>query len=160
LCLVSIGNGNPSGWKPVKTATELAEALQNAIDQPENGVVGLADDLLRLCPDSGIRLDWCEGFCRIRFIGTNEAIDVPIRKSAIRALLARFAALCNDKSQRAVARLAALRNDKSQRAVSPYGGQGELTSAADHSRIIRASFVNTPGEQWLQLDVTAHSSAT
>jgi hypothetical protein len=129
----------------VKSATELVEVLQNAIEQPNNGVVGLANDLLRLCPESGMRLDWCNDCCRIRFVGTNDAIDVPIRKSAFRALLARISALCNDKSEHA---------------VSPYGGQGELTSAADQSRIIRASFVNTPGEQWLQLDVTARSSAT
>src|SRR5262249_42796696 len=94
--------GNPNSLESVNTSTELAEALQNAIDQPEKGVVGLADDLLRLCPESGMRLDWFNDCCRIRFFGTNEAIDVPIRKSAFRALLARISALCNDKSQQAV----------------------------------------------------------
>jgi hypothetical protein len=59
-----------------------------------------------------------------------------MRKSVVRALLARIAALCND------------RNPGS---VSPYRGQGVITIDADPSSTIHAEFVNTQEAVSLEL---------
>jgi hypothetical protein len=61
---------------------------------------------------------------------------VPLRKSVVRAALARIAVLCNQLNPNS---------------VSPYGGQGELLIGADSTTAMRVVFVNTPDEQSLEL---------
>jgi hypothetical protein len=104
----------------------------------QRGVVGLVDDLLRICGDRGLRLDWHDGSCRIRSLGAapEETTEVPLPKSVFRAVLARLAALCNDRGPGS---------------ISPYGGEGELTIGTDPAMVISVTFTNTPGEQRVQL---------
>src|SRR5208282_5382429 len=59
-----------------------------------------------------------------------------LRKSVFRAILARVAVLCNERSPNS---------------VSPYGGQGEVSVGADPAMTFRVEFANTPDEQRLEL---------
>ena len=61
-----------------------------------------------------------------------------MQKSLARAILARVAALCNE------------RNPSS---VSPYGGQGEVTLFNDPEAIVQVSVVNTPTSQNMKLRI-------
>jgi hypothetical protein len=114
------------------------ERLSRALTTPTRGVLGLVDDLLAMSREHGLQLDWQAGNCRVRFLEAGPAgwIEVPIRKSVVRAALARVAVLCNQ------------RNPNS---VSPYGGQRELLVGTDPTTVIRVAFVNTPDEQSLEL---------
>ena len=64
-------------------------------------------------------------------------IEKPLRKSVFRAILARLAALCNERSPGS---------------VSVYGGQGEVLVGDNPLKLLRISFANTPDEQWLTLN--------
>jgi hypothetical protein len=114
------------------------ERLSRALTTPARGILGLVEDLLAMSREHGLQLDWQAGHCRVRFLEGGPAawIEVPLRKSVVRAALARVAVLCNQ------------RNPNS---VSPYGGQGELLAGADPTTAIRVTFVNTPDEQSLEL---------
>lgn len=120
------------------TASPLAEDFRSVIEQPTHGVVGLVDDLLRLCQERGLRLDWQADACRVRPLagGREEVLENPLRKSVFRAVLARVAALCNERAPNS---------------VSPYGGQAELAVGANPATIFQVNFTNTPGEQRLEL---------
>src|SRR5258708_17688156 len=97
------------GPTPMNTPLTSLEQLTRALNTPTRGVLGLVDDLLAVSRQHGIHLDWHAGRCRVRFRegGPVGWIEVPLRKSVVRAALARVAALCNQ------------RNPNS---VSPYGG--------------------------------------
>jgi hypothetical protein len=120
------------------TTSPLTEVFRGVIEQPAHGVVGLVDDLLRLCQERGVQLDWQADCCRLRPLagGSEEVIENPLRKSLFRAVLARVAAVCNERAPNP---------------VSPYGGQAELTVGANPATTIRVNFTNTPGEQRLEL---------
>ena len=120
------------------TTSQLLGTLRSALEQPTRGVVGLVDDLLRLCPEQGLRLDWQADHCRIRSLaGDSEALlDLPLRKSVFRAILARVAALCNERSPGS---------------VSPYGGRGELLVGAAPPTVFRVVFANTADDHRLDL---------
>ena len=122
----------------MSTASSPLVQLHVAFMRPSRPVVGLVDDLLAACQEQGVRLDWQDGRCRVRSLegGPEGVIDVPLRKSVFRAILARVAVLCNE------------RNPNS---VSPYGGQGELSIGTDPTMVFRLEFANTPDEQRLEL---------
>jgi len=109
--------------------------LQRIFEPTPRGVVGLVDDLLEVCLDGPMELDWQADHCRIRVIG-EEVVEIPFAKSVFRTLLARIAALCNERKPNS---------------VSPYGGQGELLVAAERPILVQATFTNTPAEQKLVL---------
>jgi hypothetical protein len=119
------------------TAQQLG-ILRIAFEHPTRGVVGLVEDLLTICGEYGLQLHWQDGRCRVRTAGGDqeELIDVPLRKSVFRAILARVAALCNERTPNS---------------VSPYGGQGELAGGAHPPTVFRATFLNTPPELQLEL---------
>jgi hypothetical protein len=98
----------------------------------------LVNDLLQLCQERGLQLDWQADCCRVRPVagGSEEVIESPLRKSLFRAILARVAVLCNERSPNS---------------VSPYGGRGELIVGANPATVFRVVFTNTPGEQRLEL---------
>jgi hypothetical protein len=108
------------------------ERLRQALTLPTRGVLGLVDDLLAVSREGGIQLDWKADQCRVQFRGGG--IEVPLRKSVVRAALARIAVLCNQRQPNS---------------VSPYGGQGELLVGTDPA--LRVAFVNTPEVQSLEL---------
>jgi hypothetical protein len=122
----------------MNTPTQLTEVVRSALASPGRDVVGLVDELLRACPEQGLQLDWHADRCRIRFLtnGPDDGIDWAPRKSVFRAILARVAALCNERKPDS---------------VSPYGGKGELAVDAASSTVLRVSFANTAAEQWLQV---------
>ena len=124
----------------MNTTSSLAETLRRLLEQPTGGIVGLVEELLMVCKEHALQLDWEAGNCRVRSISGNleERIEVPFRKSVFRGILARFAALCNES-----------RPDS----VSPYGGAGEFSIGTNSSARFRVVIVNTPTTQ--KLDLTA-----
>ncbi len=116
----------------------LLDRICQVFQPTQRAVVGLVDDLLGLSREQDFQLDWHDDQCRVRTIGAEpeESIAVPVAKSVFRAVLARRAALCNE------------RNPAS---VSPYGGEGELTVGVDPATVCRAAFTNTPGAQRARL---------
>jgi hypothetical protein len=119
----------------------FAERLQRAFEFHSRGVVGLADDLLGLCRERNLQLDWQANRCQVRMLGAGpqEATHVSISKSVYRAVLARIAALCNERRPHS---------------VSPYGGEGELMIHANPAAVFRVSFVNCPTEQRLKVQLS------
>jgi anti-anti-sigma factor len=101
-------------------------------------VAGLVEELLEACGGEGLQLDWHADRCRLRPLGAEnqEATEVPLPKSVFRAILARIAALCNERVPDS---------------VSPYGGEGELAIGTDPPTVFRVAFTNTPGEQRLEV---------
>lgn len=124
--------------------SQVGQALRGVLERPERGIIGMVENLLRLCPKQGLRLYWQDGVCRVRVRNgaSEETIEAPLRKSVFRAVHARIAALCNKRWLNS---------------VSPYGGRGELSVGANPPTIFRASFANTPAEQTLEL--TAETAA-
>lgn len=122
----------------MSTASQLSDLIQSAFRPTPRGVVGLVDHLLRLCREQRLELHWQLDRCRVHPIGRGpeEVIDVPLGNSVFRAILARIAALCNERVPNS---------------VSPYGGKGELAVGASPSTVFRVVFANTPSEQRLEL---------
>jgi anti-anti-sigma factor len=119
-------------------ATPLSELLRRILLHPTGGIAGLVDDLLAACLKLGLQLDCHPDRWRVRSSGGGweELKDLSLRKSVFRALLARLAALCNERTPNS---------------VSPYGGQGELSAGADPAAVFRVVFVNTASGQQFQL---------
>jgi hypothetical protein len=131
----------------MNTTSEFSGALRSVFEGPTRGVVGLVDDLLRLCQEHGLQLNWQADRCRVRSPAGRweEVLSAPLRKSVFRAVLARVAALCNERSPNS---------------VSPYGGQGKLVAGADPATVFRVSFANTPDEQWFTLSLLTRPAPT
>ncbi len=104
----------------------------------DGGIAEFVDDLLMVCRKYGLQLDWQVDHCRVRsFLGDwEERVDILLRKSVFRAILARLASLCNERTPDS---------------VSPYGGQGELSAGSDPTGLFRVAIVNTPVTQKLEL---------
>jgi hypothetical protein len=126
----------------ITTASSPSDALRRVLDQPARGIVGLVDDVLMVCWDRGLHLDWRAGRCRVRRVGGQweDVIDLPLRKSVFRAILARVAALCNEQNPSS---------------FSPYGGRAELSIGQTRPATLKVMFVNTPAEQRLELEPSA-----
>lgn len=121
----------------MNSASQQLELLRNAFEHPAGGVVGLVNDLLKSCGERGLHLDWHAERCRVRSLDATDAVlDVPLRQSVFRAILARIAALCNECHPTS---------------VSPYAGQGELSSGENPPSVFAVKFANTPSEQTLEL---------
>lgn len=114
------------------------DQLHETFEPGRRGVVGLVEDLLGLCPEQGLALDWQGGRCRVRPLGVRpeESTEVALPRSVFRAILARFAALCNECVPGS---------------VSPYGGDGEISIDTGGPANFRVMFTNTPAEQRLEI---------
>jgi hypothetical protein len=130
----------------VNTTSQVSDALRHVLTQPTRGVVGLVDDLLTVCRHHRLQLDWQPDRCRARSDGGEwtELADVALPKSVFRAVLARVAVLCNERTPNA---------------VSPYGGRGELPAGANPREVIKVTFVNNPTEQKLELTTETEPTA-
>jgi hypothetical protein len=97
----------------------------------------LVDELLAASREHGLKLVWQGDRCWVQYGegGPPGSIEVPLRKSVVRAALARVAVLCNQRSANS---------------VSPYGGKGEVLVGAEPTTL-HVAFVNTPDEQRLEL---------
>jgi hypothetical protein len=122
----------------MSTASLHLDTLRKAIVNPTGGVVGLVDNVLALCREHQLQLDWRYDRCSVRSADftKEEIIEVPLRKSVFRTILARVATLCSEKNPGS---------------FSPYGGQGELSGSSDATGTLHAAWVNTPDEQRLEL---------
>lgn len=122
----------------MSSPSSFLESVGNAFRPTDRGVVGLVDDLLRLCSEQGLELDWHADQCRVRSLGVEpeECVDLPLPQSVFRAALARLAALCNDRNPRS---------------VSPYGGEAELMVGDDPPTVCRVAFTNTSSKQRVRL---------
>jgi len=120
--------------------TETLLTLRRIIENPAGGVIGLVDELVAICAQERLELDWRAGNLHVRSLkhGWEEQISVPLRKSVFRAILARVAALCNEHVPNS---------------VSPYGGHGQVL-AGPNLGVLYAGFVNTAAEQRLELTAT------
>lgn len=122
----------------MNTTLTLSDRVRTALRPTGTGVIGVVDQLLGLCREHALHLKWDEDQCRVRQLTSDpaESVDVPMRKSFFRAILARVAALCNERVPNS---------------VSPYGGVGELTSNSEQPTHFRAVFTNTLDEQRLEV---------
>jgi hypothetical protein len=127
----------------MNTVTSSSEAIRGVFTQPARDMVTLVDDLLTVCREHSLELDWHPGCCRVRSHADDwrEVRDLPLRKAAFRGILARLSALCNERHPDA---------------CTPYGGQGEI---AVGSTVFKVAFTNTPGQQRLQLAVSRPAMA-
>jgi hypothetical protein len=116
----------------------LLMQLQVVLTSPTRGIAALVNDFLTVCHEQRLQLNWQAGHLHARALGgdAEDEIDVPIPKSVFRAILARVAALCDERSPGS---------------VSPYGGAGELSIEGNPPKILRVAFTNTPGEQRVDL---------
>jgi hypothetical protein len=122
----------------------FSEQVLKAFKPTTRGVVGLVDDLLSLCRSHQLRIDFQDGHCFARSLGMNtqDSLKIPLPKSVFRAVLARFAALCNDNLPKS---------------VTPYRGEAEIvvpeliSDPAIKPSTCYVSFTNTPSEQRLEL---------
>jgi hypothetical protein len=130
----------------MSTTAQLSEILRGVLMQPVGGIVGLVDDLLVVCLEHGLHLEWQADRCRFRPLGGDweELTDVALRPSVFRALLARVAALCNERTPNS---------------VSPYGGQGVLLVGDNPGLGCRVTLVNTLAVRRLELLALAVGSA-
>jgi hypothetical protein len=114
------------------------EPIEQVFRHAHAGVVGLVHNLLGACREQGLDLDWHDGQCRVRSLasGPAEWTEVPLPESVFRAVLARLAVLCNERSPGS---------------VSPYGGEGELIISGDTRTICRVALVNTASAQRVRL---------
>jgi hypothetical protein len=110
------------------------EVIRQVFRPTERGLVGLVNDLLGLCQEVGLELDWRAGQCRVRSIGVEpeEYVEVQLPKSVFRAILARLAALCNQHNSGS---------------VSPFGGEGELSLGVEPATVCRVAFTNSQAAQ-------------
>jgi hypothetical protein len=119
-------------------ATAFWERLQTLFKPTPRGVVGLVDNLLGLCRDQQLRFNFQDSHCYVRPLGVDakDSIEVPLQKSVFRAVLARVAALCNERSPNS---------------VTPYRGEGELAVCSNPPAAFHVAFTNTPSEQHLEV---------
>jgi hypothetical protein len=121
----------------MSTTTNLSEIFRGILTRPTRGVVGLVDEVLTVCQEQGLALEWEPGSFRVHSqLGWEELTGVRLRKSVFRAILARIASLCNECSPDS----------------APYGGQGRFSIGA---AAFKVKFVNTGEEQTLELAVQA-----
>jgi hypothetical protein len=89
----------------------------------------------------GLEIDQSADNCRVRSLipEPEESVVVPLPKPVFRAVLARLAALCNE------------RNPGS---ASPYGGEAEIPVDLVTRVLCRVAFTNTPSTQRMRLTRT------
>lgn len=122
----------------MNSGSQILELLNQVIVHPNGGVVRLVDDLLVLCRDEGLRIDWQNNRCQVRSGHSVELFNLDVPTSVFRAILARIAALCNARKPGS---------------VSPYGGKAELSLDSDPGTVFAVAFVNTASEQRLEVDL-------
>lgn len=122
------------------------ERLRRILLEPKSGVVGLVNDLLTVCRELRLDLDWRPDCYRVRSVGGEweELSGVRLHRSVFRGLLARIAVLF-------IERTPAL--------ISAYGDRGELPVGGDPPMVFCVSFVNTAADQKLELTIATDPDA-
>ena len=114
------------------------EALRTTIVAPTNGFVGIVDDVLSLCREHALQLDWRDNRCQVSSAESGEVgvVEMPLRRSGFRAVLARIAKLCGDQAPGT---------------SDPYSGTGELLVGPEPAMVFRVEWSNTLADQFLTL---------
>ena len=134
--MAGAGQSHPRGG-PEPIAVQQLRATLGSVG---GGIAAMVDDVLAVCQQHQLRLDWREGRCRVQpAAGPESVIDTPLPRWAFRAVLARVSALCGERGAAP---------------ASPYGGGGVLAVSGDPSRLLHATFANTASEQSLVLAPT------
>jgi hypothetical protein len=99
-----------------------------------------------MCQKHDLQIEWQNNCFRVRCPGETweDLTDLPIRKSVFRAVLARIAALCNEKNPNT---------------VSLYGGQCEWMTGENPPKVFRILFTNTSAEQRIELTARMRETA-
>lgn len=127
------------------TTEPYLNELRECVLHPTNAIVGLVDDVLKLCRLHRLQINWRDNRCRVKPIAEDieEVLEFPLRTSVFRAILARIATLCDEQNPGT---------------FSPYGGNGILVDGTDVTTKLEASWVNTTGEQRLTIVPVAKST--
>ena len=113
------------------------ELFQTTFRPSQRGVVGLSDHLVHLFGERGAVIECREGRCYAAPCDADSCeVEIPLTKSLFRPLLARIAAMCNERKPGS---------------VSPYGGEGELQTGGEPVGVFRVRFTNTIAEQRLEI---------
>jgi hypothetical protein len=113
----------------------VCNRLQSAFKPTARGVVGLTEQQLEACVGGDVEFERIGDRCVSRWTegaDTQEA-PMPLSPAAFQTILARVAALCNERSPKS---------------VSPYGDEGELAVGAARAFVM---FVNTAHAQKLEV---------
>ncbi|WP_439621310.1 hypothetical protein [Gemmata sp.] len=122
----------------IETTATFEERVRLAFAPTPRAVVGLVDDLLELGREQPLSLTFRDGTCLVRAAGgASSTVEVPLPRSAFRAVLARVAVLCNEHRPNS---------------VSPYGGTGEVCVGSDSRTTLHVAFTNTPEDQRLEVN--------
>lgn len=122
----------------MSATSSLSDILQTAFDSTDTPVE-FVDGLLRVCAEHEVhlRLQADSGLLRSTKPGSSEyAFPNPLSKSRFRAVLARFAVLCNKATPGS---------------ASPYGGAGTVHVGHDRFENVRVAFANTLDEQFIDI---------
>jgi hypothetical protein len=130
----------------VISSPTVDDFLRRAFAPSQRGIVGLTEQLLGACVggDAAFERIGDRCVCRWTVSGETQEATVPLPPAAFRTLLARLAALCNERTPHS---------------VSPYGGQGEL-SVGNPPAILKVRFVNTSEQQKLELTTEPEHATT
>ncbi len=114
------------------------DRLRLAFAPTQDGIVGLTNQLLEACVGSEVEIKRVGNHCVCNWTVSGETLEapVPLPPAAFRTILARIAALCNERSPNS---------------VSPYLGEGLLAVKGPPPTVICVTFVNTPDEQRLEV---------
>lgn len=114
--------------------------INSLFHSQEFGIVTLVDELIELSLDHGLRIRLLNGHCLAEQLMTTDKdlVEIPLPKSAFRAVLARIATICNDQHPQS---------------VTPYRGQVKIDwrSQSGSTTVCQLEFVNTATEQQLEI---------
>jgi hypothetical protein len=119
----------------VTPSETVHDRLQRAFRPTQGGVAGLTEQLLGACVGGDVEFERVGDRCFYRWTDEEGAQEfpLPLSPAAFRTILARVAALCNERSPES---------------VSPYGGEGELVVGAAE---VFVRFTNTSQAQKLEV---------
>ena len=87
----------------IQATASFEERVRLVFAHSPRAVLGLVDDLLELGRDQPLSLVFRDGTCVVIPAGdASNAVEVPLPKSAFRAVLARVAVLCNEQRPNSV----------------------------------------------------------
>src|ERR1700733_6438110 len=131
------GISNEDASAPVVQASP-SQMLSQILLHPRGALLGLVDDLLEVCREHTLRMEWQEEQDRLIFFidDSQESTVVPFRKGIFRTIIARVATFCNEQTPDS---------------VSPYGGEGELSKGANPATVLKVRLINTPAMQKLEV---------
>ena len=128
-------------------AKDALNALLKSGADSTTDLVLFVDELLSLCDENRLLLKVQHDQCTVRVDGEGtaaERVPNPLRKSQLRAVLARIATVCAEKSNGP---------------ATPYGGEWDIWLNKDSKRQLRVSLQNTLDSQFVQIDAISSAES-